>query len=64
MYQMTAICYGCEYAYAEAESFAYALDELAEHVVSSPIYPTRDATLIWIDPDGNRFECPANHYFR
>jgi len=64
MYQMTAVCYDCENAYAEGENFHYVLDELAEDVARSRIYPTRDATLFWIDPDGNRFECPASHFFR
>jgi len=64
MYQITAICYGSEYAYAEGETFAYALDELAEDVARSSIYPARDATLTWIDPAGNRFEAPASRFFR
>ena len=63
MFQLTAVCFDAEYAYAEAESFEYALEELRESVAeSSNMYPKSMSTLIVLEPSGHRSECKLSMY--
>ena len=62
MFQLTAVCFDAEYAYSEAESLEYALEELRESVAESSMYPKSMSTLIVLEPSGHRSECKLSMY--
>lgn len=62
MYQLTAVCFDAEIAYAEAESFAYALEQLLEDIQGSDMYPVESTELLMLNPDGMTITAPLSLY--
>ena len=61
MYQITAICHGSEIAYAEAEGFSYALEQLLDEL--SSVWHDADSTeLLMLNPDGITITAPLSLY--
>ena len=62
MYQITAICYGSEIAYAEAEGFSYALEQILEELASSVWYDAETTELLMLNPEGMTITAPLSLY--
>ena len=63
MFQLTAVCFDAEYAYAEAESFKYALEQLLEECQHmADIYPEECAELLVLHPNGVSVTAPMSGF--
>lgn len=62
MYQITAICHGSEIAYAEAEGFSYALEQILEELSSSVWHGPETTELLMLNPDGMTITAPLSFY--
>ena len=62
MYQITAICYGSEVAYAEAEGFSYALEQILEELQDSSWHDPESTELLMLNPEGMTITAPLSLY--
>lgn len=62
MYQITAISFDCEIAYAEAESFSYALEQLLDELSSSVWHDPESTELLMLNPEGMTITAPLSLY--
>jgi len=61
MYQITAIAFDCEIAYAESETFSYALEQILDDL--SSVWHDADSTeLLMLNPDGMKITAPLSLY--
>lgn len=62
MYQITAICFGSEVAYAEADGFSYALEQILEELNNSSWHDPETTELLMLNPEGMTITAPLSLY--
>lgn len=62
MYQITAIYHGSEIAYAEADGFSYALEQILDELSSSVWHDADSTELLMLNPDGMTITAPLSLY--
>ena len=62
MYQITAICFGSEVAYAEADGFSYALEQIMEELRDSSWHDPETTELLMLNPEGMTITAPLSLY--